>query len=40
MLAHAEPKFLSANVRNSDDRIINLAAKHIEFAPTTEHNRF
>ena len=23
----------------TDDRIINLAAEHIEFAPTTEHNR-
>ncbi len=28
------------NVTNSRDRVINLAAEHIEFAPTTEHNRF
>ena len=27
------------NVTNSRDRVINLAAEHIEFAPTTEHNR-
>ena len=27
------------NVCGTDDRIINLAAEHIEFAPTTEHNR-
>ena len=28
------------NTCGTDDRIINLAAEHIEFAPTTEHNRF
>lgn len=28
------------NVCDTDGRIINLAAEHIEFAPTTEHNRF
>ena len=27
------------NVCGTNDRIINLAAEHIEFAPTTEHNR-
>jgi len=27
------------NVCGTDDRVINLAAEHIEFAPTTEHNR-
>ena len=27
------------NVTGTDDRIINIAAEHIEFAPTTEHNR-
>jgi len=27
------------NTCGTDDRIINLAAEHIEFAPTTEHNR-
>ncbi len=27
------------NVTSSRDRVINLAAEHIEFAPTTEHNR-
>lgn len=27
------------NVCGTDDRLINLAAEHIEFAPTTEHNR-
>lgn len=27
------------NTCATDDRIINLAAEHIEFAPTTEHNR-
>lgn len=27
------------NICGTDDRIINLAAEHIEFAPTTEHNR-
>ncbi|CAN5163412.1 hypothetical protein BH23VER1_BH23VER1_16710 [soil metagenome] len=27
------------NICATDDRIINLAAEHIEFAPTTEHNR-
>jgi hypothetical protein len=28
------------NTCGTDDRIINLAAEQIEFAPTTEHNRF
>ena len=27
------------NYCGTDDRVINLAAEHIEFAPTTEHNR-
>jgi hypothetical protein len=27
------------NVCGTDDRLISLAAEHIEFAPTTEHNR-
>lgn len=27
------------NTTATDDRLINLAAEHIEFAPTTEHNR-
>jgi hypothetical protein len=27
------------NVTGTDDRIINIAAEHVEFAPTTEHNR-
>lgn len=27
------------NTCGSDDRLINLAVEHIEFAPTTEHNR-
>ncbi len=27
------------NYCGTDDRIINLAAEHVEFAPTTEHNR-
>ena len=27
------------NTCGTDDRMINLAAEHIEFAPTTEHNR-
>ncbi|MDF1814196.1 MAG: CehA/McbA family metallohydrolase [Verrucomicrobiales bacterium] len=27
------------NTCGTDDRLINLAAEHIEFAPTTEHNR-
>lgn len=27
------------NTCGTDDRIINLAAEHLEFAPTTEHNR-
>ena len=27
------------NTCGTDDRVINLAAEHIEFAPTTEHNR-
>lgn len=28
------------NVCDTDGRLINLAVEHIEFAPTTEHNRF
>src|SRR4029453_12716656 len=28
------------NTCGTDDRIINLAAEQVEFAPTTEHNRF
>lgn len=28
------------NICGTPDRIINIAAEHIEFAPTTEHNRF
>lgn len=28
------------NVCDTDGRLINIAAEHIEFAPTTEHNRF
>ncbi len=28
------------NTCGTDDRVINLAAEHVEFAPTTEHNRF
>lgn len=28
------------NVCDVDGRIINIAAEHLEFAPTTEHNRF
>lgn len=28
------------NYCGTDDRLINLAAEHVEFAPTTEHNRF
>jgi Carboxypeptidase regulatory-like domain len=35
--SHSTPS--GDNVCNTDDRIINLAAEHIEFAPTTEHNR-
>ena len=27
------------NTCGTDDRLINLAAEHVEFAPTTEHNR-
>jgi len=27
------------NVCGTDDRVINLAVEHLEFAPTTEHNR-
>ncbi len=27
------------NTCNTNDRLINIAAEHIEFAPTTEHNR-
>ena len=28
------------NVCDTDGRVINLAVEHLEFAPTTEHNRF
>lgn len=28
------------NVCDTDGRLINIAAEHLEFAPTTEHNRF
>lgn len=28
------------NICGTPDRLINIAAEHIEFAPTTEHNRF
>ena len=35
--AHSTPS--GDNYCNTDDRIINLVAEHIEFAPTTEHNR-
>ena len=35
--AHSTPS--GDNYTNTDDRLINLAAEHIEFAPTTEHNR-
>lgn len=28
------------NVCDTDGRVINIAAEHLEFAPTTEHNRF
>ena len=35
--AHSTPS--GDNYCRTDDRIINLAAEHIEFAPTTEHNR-
>ena len=34
---HSSPS--GDNTTGTDDRIINLAAEHIEFAPTTEHNR-
>ena len=35
--AHSTPS--GDNYCRTDDRIINFAAEHIEFAPTTEHNR-
>jgi len=35
--SHSTPS--GDNYTNTDDRIINLAAEHIEFAPATEHNR-
>ena len=35
---HSSPS--GDNVCDTDGRVINLAAEHIEFAPTTEHNRF
>ena len=35
--SHSTPS--GDNYCNTDDRIINLVAEHIEFAPTTEHNR-
>lgn len=35
--AHSTPS--GDNYCNTDDRIINLVTEHIEFAPTTEHNR-
>ena len=36
--AHSTPS--GDNTCGTNDRIINLVAEHIEFAPTTEHNRF
>jgi hypothetical protein len=35
--AHSTPS--GDNYCATDDRIINIAAEHVEFAPTTEHNR-
>jgi len=35
--SHSTPS--GDNYCNTDDRIMNLVAEHIEFAPTTEHNR-
>lgn len=35
--SHSTPS--GDNTCGTDDRLINLAAEHIEFAPTTEHNR-
>ena len=35
--SHSTPS--GDNYCNTDDRIINLVAEHIEFAPATEHNR-
>ncbi len=35
--AHSTPS--GDNYCNTNDRIINLAAEHVEFAPTTEHQR-
>lgn len=36
--SHSTPS--GDNYCGTDDRVINLAAENIEFAPTTEHNRF
>ncbi|MGH2570872.1 MAG: CehA/McbA family metallohydrolase, partial [bacterium] len=36
--SHSTPS--GDNYCGTDDRVINLAAEHIEFAATTEHNRF
>jgi hypothetical protein len=36
--SHSTPS--GDNYCNTRDRLINLAAEHIEFAPATEHNRF
>lgn len=36
--AHSTPS--GDNYTNTVDRIINFAAEHLEFIPTTEHNRF
>ncbi|MBL9152267.1 MAG: carboxypeptidase regulatory-like domain-containing protein [Verrucomicrobiales bacterium] len=35
--SHSTPS--GDNTCGTDDRLINLAAEHVEFAPTTEHNR-
>jgi hypothetical protein len=35
--AHSTPS--GDNYCNTNDRVINIAAEHVEFAPTTEHNR-
>jgi len=35
--AHSTPS--GDNYCNTDDRVINIAVEHLEFAPTTEHNR-
>lgn len=36
---HSHSTTSGDNTCGTDDRLINLAAEHIEFAPTTEHNR-